>query len=72
LTVTSCPLHEYFVRKTGRVSLSAFACSVVVVIAFLIPMLFMVALAINQLLALGDSLQGTFASGAVGAAYFTP
>jgi predicted PurR-regulated permease PerM len=60
LAITFHPLHRYFVRLTGRVTLSAVACSAVVVVAFLIPLLFMAGLAVSQFLALGDSLQRTF------------
>lgn len=60
LAVTFHPVHEYLVRKTGKVSLSALIASALVVVAFVIPLLFTAGLAINQVLALGDSLQETF------------
>jgi predicted PurR-regulated permease PerM len=60
LAITFHPLHEYFVRKTGHVAMSAFICSALVVVAFVIPLLFIAGLAIDQLLALADSLQRTF------------
>ena len=60
LAITFYPLHRYFVRKTGRVALSALLCSALVVIAVVIPLLFMAGLAIDQLIALGNSLQATF------------
>lgn len=60
LAITFYPLHQYLVRKTGRVTLSAFICSALVVVAFLLPLLLLAGLAINQLLALGTSLQETF------------
>ena len=41
-------------------SLSAFVCSVMVVVAFVIPLLFLTAVAIDQFLALGASLQQMF------------
>lgn len=57
LAITFHPVHRYLVQKTGRVSLSAFICSALVVVAVVIPLLFITGLAINQFLALGDSLQ---------------
>jgi predicted PurR-regulated permease PerM len=59
LAITFYPLHAFLVRATGRVSLSALICSALVVIAFVIPLLFMVGLAIDQSLALGKSVQQT-------------
>ena len=57
LVITFHPVYQRLVRKTGRVSLSAFVCSVMVVVAFVIPLLLIMAVAIDQLLALGASLQ---------------
>lgn len=62
LAVTFYPVHRFLVRKTGRVALSAFLASTLVVIAFVIPLLFVAALAINQLVALAESLQRAFAA----------
>jgi predicted PurR-regulated permease PerM len=56
-------VHQRLVRKTGRVSLSAFLCSVLVVVAILIPLLFLAGLAINEFLGLKDHLQQTFKGG---------
>jgi predicted PurR-regulated permease PerM len=63
LTVTFYPLHQYLVRMTGYVSLSALVASALVVVAFVIPFLFLAGLAINQFLALGNSLQEAFGEG---------
>jgi predicted PurR-regulated permease PerM len=60
LVITFHPLHQRLVRKTRRVSLSAFACSLIVVVAFVIPLLFLTAVAIDQLATLGASLQQMF------------
>jgi predicted PurR-regulated permease PerM len=60
LAITFHPLHRYLVRTTGRISLSALLSSAVVVIAFVIPLLFVAGLAINQFIALSNSLQRTF------------
>lgn len=61
LAITFYPLHQYLVRLTGRVSLSAFIASALVVVAFVIPLLFVAVLAINQLVGLANSLQQSFA-----------
>ena len=60
LVITFYPVHQRLVRKTGRVSLSAFVCSVMVVVAFVIPLLFLTAVVIDQFVALGASLQQMF------------
>ena len=60
LVITFYPVHQRLVRKTGRVSLSALVCSVMVVVAFVIPLLFLTAVAVDQLAALGASLQQMF------------
>ena len=60
LAVTFHPLHEYLVRKTGRKTLSAGLSSALVVVAFVLPLLFIAGLAVNQILAVGDALQRTF------------
>jgi predicted PurR-regulated permease PerM len=60
LAITFYPMRDYFVRKTGRVSLSAFICSTLVVVAVVIPLIFVGGLAVDQLLALADSLQRAF------------
>ena len=60
LVITFHPVYQRLVRKTGRAALSAFVCSVLVVVAFVIPLLFITAVALNQFLALGASLQQVF------------
>jgi predicted PurR-regulated permease PerM len=60
LAITFHPLHVYLTRKTGHRALSAAIASALVVVAFLIPLLFVAGLAINELLAIGQSLQETF------------
>jgi predicted PurR-regulated permease PerM len=57
LAIAFHPVHEYLVRKTGRPSLSALICSALVVVAILIPLLFVTGLAVNQFLALREYLQ---------------
>ncbi len=57
LTITFHPLHVWLVRKTGRVSVSAAISSALVVIAFVIPLLFVAGIAIDQLVTLGQSIQ---------------
>jgi predicted PurR-regulated permease PerM len=63
LAIAFNPLHRYFVRKTGRVSLSALLCSVLVVVMVLMPFLLVSALAFNQFIALTNYLQDTFKNG---------
>jgi predicted PurR-regulated permease PerM len=60
LAVTFHPVHEYVMRKTGRASVSALVTSALVVVAFVIPFTIVAGLAIDQFLALGNSLQETF------------
>ncbi len=61
LAITFHPLYRDLRQRLKRPALSALICSAVVVVAFLIPLLFVVGVAIDQLLALGNSLQQTFA-----------
>jgi predicted PurR-regulated permease PerM len=61
LAITFYPLHRDLRQRLGRPALSAFICSALVVVAFVIPLLFIVGVAIDQLLALGESLKGTYA-----------
>lgn len=63
LAIAFHPLHHYFVRKTGRVSLSALITSVLVVVAILIPLVLITGLAVTQLLSLRDYVQETFKDG---------
>jgi predicted PurR-regulated permease PerM len=60
LAITFHPLHVSLTRRTGRKSLSAAIASGLVVIAFVGPLLFVAGIAINELLALAQSLQQTF------------
>jgi predicted PurR-regulated permease PerM len=57
LAITCYPLHQRLVRRTGRVALSAFITSALMVLAVLVPLVFVGSVAVNQLLALGDSLR---------------
>jgi len=63
LAITFYPVHQYFTRRTGRLALSALMSSVLVIIVFLIPFLFVAGLAINQFIALATSLQQQFTDG---------
>jgi predicted PurR-regulated permease PerM len=56
LVITFHPVYQRLVQKTGRVSFSAFVSSVTVAAACVVPLLFIMAVAIDQLLALGASL----------------
>jgi predicted PurR-regulated permease PerM len=57
LAIAFHPVHLRLVQHTGRVTLSALICSVLVVMVILMPALFLTGLAINQYLALRDYLQ---------------
>jgi predicted PurR-regulated permease PerM len=57
LAITCYPLHQWLVRRTGRAALSAFITSALMVLAVLVPLVFIGGVAVNQLLALGDSLR---------------
>lgn len=61
LAMTFYPLHASIVHRIGHPALSAAAASALVVIAFVIPLLFIAGLAINELVALGNALQQTLA-----------
>jgi predicted PurR-regulated permease PerM len=61
LTITFHPLHLHLTRKTGHRALSAAIATVVVVVVFLIPLLFLAGLAVNEVVTIGQSLQQTFA-----------
>ena len=60
IAITCYPLHQRLVRHNGRVALSAAITSILMVLAVLVPLLFIGGVAINQLLALGDSLREAF------------
>jgi predicted PurR-regulated permease PerM len=57
IAITCYPIHQRLVRRNGRVALSAAITSTLMVLAVLVPLLFIAGVAINQLLALGDSLR---------------
>jgi predicted PurR-regulated permease PerM len=57
LAITCYPVHRRLVRRTGRVTLSAFLTSALIVLAVLVPLVFVGGVAAHQLLALGDSLR---------------
>jgi predicted PurR-regulated permease PerM len=57
LAITCYPFHQRLVRRNGRVARSAAITSTLMVLAVLVPLLFIGGVAINQLLALGDSLR---------------
>ena len=63
LVITFYPVYEYLARRSGRTALSALICSLLVVSIFLIPLLFLTGLAINQLLGLKEYFQETFKDG---------
>src|SRR5215510_254661 len=63
LVITFYPVYEYLVRRSGRTALSALISSLLVVSIFLIPLLFLTGLAINQLLGLKVYFQQTFKDG---------
>jgi predicted PurR-regulated permease PerM len=57
LAITCYPFHRRLVQRTGRVALSAFMTSALVVLAVLMPLVFIGGVAVQQLLVLGDSLR---------------
>ena len=57
LAITCYPFHQRLVRSNGRVALSAFITSALMVLAVLVPLVFIAGVAVNQLLTLGDSLR---------------
>jgi predicted PurR-regulated permease PerM len=60
LAITFHPVHRYLVNRTGRPALSAILASALVVVVFVVPLLFVASLAVNQFIALGESIQRTF------------
>jgi predicted PurR-regulated permease PerM len=56
LAIAFHPVHRRLARRIGHVSISAFLCSALVVVAIVIPTIFVVSAAIDQLLALRDYL----------------
>jgi predicted PurR-regulated permease PerM len=60
VVATTCyPLYHRLLRRTGRATLSAFITSALMVLAVLAPLVFIGGIAVNQLLALADSVQDT-------------
>ena len=57
LAITCYPFHQRLVRRNGRVALSAAITSTLMVLAVLVPLLFIGGVAVNQLQTLGDSLR---------------
>ena len=55
LAIICYPVHEWLVRKTGRVVLSAFITSVVTVLAFVVPLLAIGGIAVHESVAFGHS-----------------
>jgi predicted PurR-regulated permease PerM len=60
LAITCYPFHQRLMRRNGRVALSAFITSALMVLAVLVPVVFIGGVAVNQLLTLGDSLRQAF------------
>jgi predicted PurR-regulated permease PerM len=60
LAITCYPVHQSLVQRTGRAALGAFMTSLLMVLAVLVPLLFIGGVAIKQLLAVGDSLRQAF------------
>lgn len=63
LAIVCSPLHQRLLRKTGRVSLSALAASLLVVFAFVVPLALIAGVAITQGVGLADSLPPRRSSG---------
>jgi predicted PurR-regulated permease PerM len=55
LAIACYPVHQWLVGRSGRVVLSAATTSVLMVLAVLVPLVIIGAVAVNQLLVLGDS-----------------
>jgi predicted PurR-regulated permease PerM len=60
LAITCYPVHQGLVRRTGRVAVSAAITSALMVLAVLVPLVFIGGVAVTQLLALGNSLRQAF------------
>ena len=60
LAITCYPFHRRLVERNGRVALSAAITSVLMVLAVLVPLVFVGGVAVNQLLTLKDSLRQAF------------
>ena len=60
LAIICDPVHQWLVRKTHRVALSAFITSVLAVLAFVIPLLAIGGIAVKECVALGHSFEDAF------------
>jgi predicted PurR-regulated permease PerM len=65
LAIVCYPLQEALVRRTGRVALSAFLTSIVAVAVWLVPLLVLAGVAVNECIAFAHSLSHSFQDGAV-------
>ena len=63
LAITFYPVHVYLLRRTGHVAFSALVSSGLVVVAFVIPLVLLAGLAVNQFVVLSGSLQQAFLAG---------
>jgi predicted PurR-regulated permease PerM len=62
LAIVCYPLDQRLLRKTGRVTLSAFLTSMVAVFALLIPLVVIAGIAVSQSVVLGHSLRAALQS----------
>ena len=62
LAIVCQPVHDWLMRRTHRVALSAFLTSVLTVVAFVVPALLVGGLAVTQSVGVGRSLHATFQS----------
>lgn len=60
LAITCYPIHQRLAHRTGRVGRAAFVTSALMVLAVVVPLLFVGGIAVRQLLAIGDSLRQAF------------
>jgi predicted PurR-regulated permease PerM len=63
ISIAFYPVYQHILRRTRRPSLSALVCSVAVVVTILIPLVIVVLIAVNQLLALRDYVEQAFQDG---------
>jgi predicted PurR-regulated permease PerM len=60
LAIICAPVHQWLVRKTNRVALSAFITSVLTVLAFVLPLLAIGGIAVKEGVALGHACEDAF------------
>ena len=60
LAITCYPIYQRLLRRNGRVARSAFLTSALMVLAVLVPLVFIGSVAVNQLVTLGDSVRQMF------------